>query len=183
MPIPTKSKQLKRSDGRKCRHLLDQLRELTFVVQDPGAIASLRENLSTQLAKMQQYKPSEDGLVLEGGDSKSYTRTNQKTCSKTQTAVEKKCRAELPKRSTKTKDTGRVGKNAAINRKTYPVHVPICSTARAKPSYKTEAPSPKSVFSNKKFTLSPTLAGRIVPSTIVQYRHREKSDGDAKDSW
>lgn len=59
------------------------------MVQDPGALASLQENLSTQLAKMQQHKPSEDGLVLEGGDSKSYTRTNQKTRSKTQTAVEK----------------------------------------------------------------------------------------------
>lgn len=102
-PIPTKSKQLKQSDGRKCCHLLDQLRELTLVVQDPGALASLHENLSTQLAKMQQCKPSEDGLVLEGGDSKSYTRTNQKTRSKTLTAVGKKCRAELPKRSTKTK--------------------------------------------------------------------------------
>lgn len=115
------------------------------MVQDPGALASLHENLSTQLAKMQQCKPSEDGLVLEGGDSKSYTRTNQKTRSKTLTAVEKKCRAELPKRSTKTKHTGRVGKNAAINRKTYRVHVPICSTARAKPSYITATPSPKSV--------------------------------------
>ncbi|XP_068726255.1 uncharacterized protein [Montipora capricornis] len=32
-----------------------------------------------------------------------------------------------------------------------------------------------------KFTPSPPLAGRIVPSTTVQYRHREKRDDDAKD--
>ena len=79
--IPVGSRQhLKKSEGNKCRILLDEIhvRQLTFVVLDQRALTSLYGELSSLRDEMRKYKSWEDGLVLEGGESNPYTRKSEK---------------------------------------------------------------------------------------------------------
>lgn len=77
---------------------------------------------------MQKYKSSEDG------ERNPYTRKSKKKVNKAHTSIEKQCKDPLPKQKPRNKYTGRVGKKAAINRKTCFVHVPVTSTTK----YRTE---------------------------------------------
>ena len=177
-PIPIKSKQLfKRNEGKKCRHLLDEIRQLTFLVQDQKVLASLHKELANLLKDVQQYKPSEEGLVLEGGESTSSTRKTDKVSSKACSTIEKRCKAKLPKRSTKNKYTGRVGKKAAMNRKTCYVHVPVNATPQTQTAN----------FSKVKMASSTNYKEQNTPSLTSQDRRKEKENEtdkkmDAKDS-
>ena len=101
-PIPIVSKQhSKQNKAKKCRYLLDQLRDVTFKVQDTEALASLHECLVSVLEKMDKFKPSDDGLTLEGGIKKSYTKNIQKKSTNIQKVIEKRCKAVLPLRKKK----------------------------------------------------------------------------------
>ena len=94
----------RKSEGKKCRLLLDKIRQLTFVVQDKEALVGLNKELSRLLNEMQQQKPLEDGLVVEGGGSKKCEEVSSKA-----SPIEKRCKASFPKRKTKSKYSGRVG--------------------------------------------------------------------------
>ena len=87
---------------------------------------------------MQKYKSSEDGLVLEGGESNPYTRKSEKKVNKARSSIEKRCKDPLPKRKPRNKYTGRVGKKAAINRKTCFVHLPVTSTTKHRTAFHKE---------------------------------------------
>ena len=93
-----------KSEGKKCRILLDEIQQLTFVVQDKEALVGLNKELSRLLNEMQQHKPLEDGLVVEGGGSKKCEEVSSKA-----SPIETRCKASLPKRKTKSKYNGRVG--------------------------------------------------------------------------
>lgn len=94
----------RKSEGKKCRLLLDKIRQLTFVVQDKEALVGLNKELSRLLNEMQQHKPLEDGLVVEGGGSKKCEEVSSKA-----SPIEKRCKASFSKRKTKSKYSGRVG--------------------------------------------------------------------------
>ena len=117
----------RKSEGKKCRILLDEIRQLTFVVQDKEALVGLNKELSRLLNDMQQHKPLEDGLVVEGGESKKCEEVSSKA-----RPIEKRCKASLPKRKTKSKYSGRVGEKAAMYRKTCFVHVPVLSATKSR---------------------------------------------------
>ena len=117
----------RKSEGKKCRILLDEIQQLTFVVQDKEALVGLNKELSRLLNDMQQHKPLEDGLVVEGGESKKCEEVSSKA-----RPIEKRCKASLPKRKTKSKYSGRVGEKAAMYRKTCFVHVPVLSATRSR---------------------------------------------------
>ena len=68
----------KKSEGKKCRILLDEIRQLTLVVQDQKALANLYRELSSLRDEIQQFKTSEDGLVIEGGESSPFMRKSIK---------------------------------------------------------------------------------------------------------
>ena len=68
----------RKSEGKKCRILLDEIRQLTFVVQDKEALVGLNKELSRLLNEMQQHKPLEDGLVVEEGESKKCEKVSSK---------------------------------------------------------------------------------------------------------
>ena len=114
----------RKNEGKKCRILLDEIRQLTFVVQDKEALVGLNKELSRLLNEMQQHKPLEDGLDVEGGERKKCEKVSSKA-----RPIEKRCKA-LPKRMTKSKYSGRVGKKAAMYRKTCFVHVPVLSETK-----------------------------------------------------
>ena len=94
-----------KSEGKKCRILLDEIQQLTFVVPDKEALVGLNKELSRLLNEMQQHKPLEDGIVVEGGESKKCEKVSSKA-----SPIEKRCKASLPKRKTKSKYSGRGGK-------------------------------------------------------------------------
>ena len=94
------------------------------MVQDKEALVGLHKELSRLLNEMQQHKPLEDGLVVEGGERKTCEKVSSKA-----RPIEKRCKA-LPKRMTKSKYSGRVGKKAAMYRKTCFVHVPVLSETK-----------------------------------------------------
>lgn len=94
----------RKSEGKKCRLLLDKIRQLTFVVQDKEALVGLNKELSRLLNEMQQHKPLEDGLVVEGGGSKKCEEVSSKA-----SPIEKRCKASFSKRKTKSKYSGWVG--------------------------------------------------------------------------
>ena len=116
IPIPMRSTHsfFRKSEGKNCRILLDEIWQLTFVVQDKEA-----------LNEIQQHKPLEDGIVVEGGESKKCEEVSSKA-----RPIEKRCKASLPKRKTKSKYSGRVGGKAAMYRKTCFVHVPVLSATK-----------------------------------------------------
>ena len=64
----------KKREGKKCCILLDEIRQLTFVVQDQQASANRYRELSSLRDEIQQFKTSEDGLVIEGGESSPFMR-------------------------------------------------------------------------------------------------------------
>ena len=68
----------KKSEGKKCRILSDEIPQLTFVVQDQQALANLHRELSSLRDEIQQFKTSEDGLVIEGRESSPFMRKSTK---------------------------------------------------------------------------------------------------------
>ena len=95
------------------------------MVQNKEALVGLNKELSRLLNEMQQHKPLEDGLVVEGGESKKCEKVSSKA-----SPIEKRCKASLPKRKTKSKYSGRVGEKAAMCRMTCFVHVPVLSATK-----------------------------------------------------
>ena len=125
--LPAKPTHSRGREARKCRELLDELRQLTFLVHDFQALTGLCNELKKLHQDMQQHKPKEDGLVVEHEATKNYKRVKNKTTSKKQTILEKRQKGTLPKQQPKNKYRGRVGKKASIHRKTHNVHVPVTS--------------------------------------------------------
>ena len=95
------------------------------MVQDKEALVILNMELSRLLNEMQQHNPLEDGLIVEGGESKKGEKVSSKA-----SPIETRCKASLPKRKTKNKYSWRVGEKAAMYRKTCFVHVPVLSARK-----------------------------------------------------
>ena len=143
----------KKSEGKKCRILLDEIRKLTFVVQDQQALANLYRKLSSLRREIQQFKTSGDGLVIEGGDSSPFMRKSANMDHKARSTIENRYKTSLPKRKPKNRYAARVCVKAAMNRKTCFVHVPVTSTTEYRTAfYKETKPAifPKQTINNKK---------------------------------
>ena len=125
----------KKSEGKKCRILLDEIRQLTFVVQDQQAMVNLLRELSSLRDEIQQFKTSEDGLVIEGGESSPFMRKSTNMDNKARSSIENRCKTSLPKRKLKNRYTARVGVKAAMNRKTCFVYVPVTSTTKYRTAF------------------------------------------------
>ena len=125
----------KKSEGKKCRILLDEIRQLTFVVQDQEALANLYRELSSLRDEIQQFKTSEDGLVIEGGESSPFMRKSIKMENKARSSIENRCKTSLPKKKPKNRYTARVGVKAAMKRKTCFVHVPVTPTTEYRTAF------------------------------------------------
>lgn len=95
----------KKSEGKKCRILLDEIRQLTFVVQDQQALANLYKELSSLRDEIQQFKTSEDGLVIEGGESSPFMRKSIKMENKARSSIENRCKTSLPSLRNRKTDT------------------------------------------------------------------------------
>ena len=113
LPLQQPGKQ-PRNQATKCREVLQQLRNLSFLVHDPEALALLHTTLCKALIDLQQFVPKEDGILLEAPKANSRKR------SATPLPCTQKTSNPLPcKKAKKNKFSGRVGEVANTMKKTY----------------------------------------------------------------
>ena len=74
LPLQQPGKQ-PRNQATKCREVLQQLRNLSFLVHDPEALALLHTTLCKALIDLQQFVPKEDGILLEAPKANSRKRS------------------------------------------------------------------------------------------------------------
>ena len=153
----------KKSEGKKFRILQDEIRQLTFVVQDQQVLANLYKELSSLRDEIQQ---SEDGLVIEGGESSPFMRISIKMENKARSSIENRYKTSLPKKKPKNRYTARVGVKAAMKRKTCFVHVPVTPTTEYRTAfYKETKPAifPEQTISKEKEEETSNEEGKVEP--------------------
>lgn len=153
----------KKSEGKKFRILLDEIRQLTFVVQDQQVLANLYKELSSLRDEIQQ---SQDGLVIEGGESSPFMRISIKMENKARSSIENRYKTSLPKKKPKNRYTARVGVKAAMKRKTCFVHVPVTPTTEYRTAfYKETKPAifPEQTISKEKEEETSNEEGKVEP--------------------
>ena len=94
--LPTK-KYPKRTKASSCREVLNQIKSLTYLVNDMDVLDALEEKLKTALDYLQLNSPQEEGLFIESANIKSRVKLS-------------KISVDLPKpKKLKSNLTGRLG--------------------------------------------------------------------------
>ena len=145
--MPTQAEKKRR----RCRDMLSELRNLTYLIKKNDALNQLEEDLSRILTLAKKRAPSDGGLAIEGQSSLPLHKRS-KQGGKNVPVQKKRSKIrfkELPKPiKRKGKYSGRHGSRATMMRQTFQVHVPISTTGHSASSARQPSVSATACKSN-----------------------------------
>ena len=120
LELPRK-KHSARSEAAKVREVLNEIRSLSFLVDDPKAISDLLTTMQKAKEEFRRHTQLEEGLDLEVEKVQKQAKVSKVKESKSEREVKENSTHPLPTNKSKHKYSGRTGEVAGMMKKMYKV--------------------------------------------------------------
>ena len=152
-------KGVKLSQTKRCRDVLEELRKLTYIVQDPTVLQEIERGVKEIVQLAKTSLPKDAGLILEERCHGKPAKKN--LCKKRKCATKTLVYKQLPKSKKKHKFSGRHGSRAQMMRDTLQVHVPVKEPTKKQSNHCSSSITPQASPVGKSFDSFPAWGGKF----------------------